>query len=641
MFPLLFVLTLLDLGFVEATAVVSGSELVPLWLLAAASPWLRRLQRYWLYRCFWNLGVLVVFALLVRHATTTGLLHMLEDGLLLAVLCQVHLLNNIGERQRPDLIFFNSFLVAFVTSFFAADLVWSLLFVAHSFVLVPTLQVYALARREPQLARDLLRAVLRDSVPRTVAVGCVTALVFVVWPRDFHRDGWLGEAMALGRDFEAGLAEQIRIDHEQPTLLSDALVMQIRPASGRAEQVPSHWRATAFSIFDGATWLPQDSGSFGSRLSTDDPWRGRRDGSWQRTAAPAGGVLQVRLHDLDTKRLLCPLQSTVIRLGNGEGLLLDAKSYGVLAFLRLEDAPLSWIDYTVALGGPPAPVPPSPGARAHLLSLPGNGLPGVVQDLAARLRAQLPADADAERIARASCDWLREHRRYQLPGGPGFARNIGEFLLGSGAGHCEYFATALALLLRLQDVPCRLVGGYLAHEWDAQSGALVVRARDAHAWVEAMLPDGVWITLDATPPSDVFGNRRDESSWWGSVRTNLESLWSDVVMFDGKKRLRWLQALGDLPEALAARPFGVLMGLGGAIGVLCLWRRRRQSLPAIVELQRAVRATGLALQRGETPRELLARAAAAADVDPRRLQGLREAAQRHEARRYAPPAARP
>ena len=65
--------------------------------------------------------------LLVHHATTTGLLHMLEDGLMLAILCQVHLLNNIGQRQRPDLTFFNSFLIVFVTSFFAPDLWWSIL----------------------------------------------------------------------------------------------------------------------------------------------------------------------------------------------------------------------------------------------------------------------------------------------------------------------------------------------------------------------------------------------------------------------------------------------------------------------------------------------------------------------------------
>ena len=213
--PLLLLLTLLDLGFVQATDVVSVTGLLPLWLLAAASPWLRSLQRFLSYRIAWNVGVLLVFTLLVRHASTTGLLHMLEDGLLLAVLCQVHLLNNVGERQRPDLVFFNSFLIAFVTSFFAPDLWWSLLFVAHAIALVPALQVNVLARRGCEVTRPLMLAILRDSLPRTAAIGAATAFVFVLCPRDFRRPGWLGDALALGAQLEAGLGEQIRLGADQ------------------------------------------------------------------------------------------------------------------------------------------------------------------------------------------------------------------------------------------------------------------------------------------------------------------------------------------------------------------------------------------------------------------------------------------
>ena len=166
LFPFLLLLTLLDLAFVQATAVVPSVDLLPLWLLGAAAPWLRRLQRHLLYRMAWNGGVLLVFALLVRHATTTGLLHMLEDGLVLAVLCQVHLLNNVGEKQRPDLIFFNSFLIAFVTSFFAPDLWWSLLFVLHALALVPSLEVYGLVRAGRELDPAALTGfLLWGSVP--------------------------------------------------------------------------------------------------------------------------------------------------------------------------------------------------------------------------------------------------------------------------------------------------------------------------------------------------------------------------------------------------------------------------------------------------------------------------------------------
>ena len=175
--PFLALLCLLDLGFVHSTNAVSIPLLLPMWLFALASPWLRRLQCFLLYRAAWNGGVLIAFSLLVQHATTSGMLHMLEDGLVLAVLCQVHLLNNVGDQQRPDLTFFNSFLIAFVTSFFAPDFWWSLLFVAHTVAFVPALQVYVLTGSGQIIQKQDIQAVIRDSIPRTFAIAGATVLV--------------------------------------------------------------------------------------------------------------------------------------------------------------------------------------------------------------------------------------------------------------------------------------------------------------------------------------------------------------------------------------------------------------------------------------------------------------------------------
>jgi hypothetical protein len=634
---LLLALTLTDLAFVQATDVVAGSELLPLWLLAAASPWLRRMQRFVVYRMAWNLGVLLVFALLVRHATTTGLLHMLEDGLLLAVLCQVHLLNNVGERQRPDLVFFNSFLIAFVTSLFAPDLSWSLLFVLHALVLVPALQINVLARRSGPVAPAVARAVLNDSLPRTLAVGAATALVFVAWPRDFQRKGWIEDAVALRQHLEAGFAEQIRLDHELPMHLGNEVVLRITPSSGRPEDVPSHWRGIAFSVFEGSSWLPQDARNLGPRFATDVAWEARADGGWQRPLPVAPGELRVRLEDTSGKRLFTPLQACELRLTDDADLLVDPRSYGALAFVRHEDAPAVPIDYELRLGTGAHRVTVSARVREHLLVLPPDMLPQVVIDLAARLAAEAGEDADPATLAMAGCRWLQEHRRYQVPGGPGFARNLGEFLVGSGAGHCEYFATALALLLRLQNVPCRLVGGYLAHEWDAAAAATVVRARHAHAWVEALLPDGSWLTLDPTPPSSLTDARTDGGSWWDNAHDELQQLWNGVVGFDPATRARLFAALCDLPadagRAAAEHPFALAAILAMVFGLRYVRRRRRQSLPEIVAFVEATRAAGLQLRPGETPRDLLGRAAAAA-IPPDRFAALQAAARQHEAMRY-------
>ena len=633
----LLLLTLLDLAFVHATEVVDGILLAPLWLLAMASWRLRRLQRFTAYRVFWNLGVLLVFTLLVQHATTTGLLHMLEDGLLLAVLCQVHLLNNVGERQRPDLVFFNSFLIAFITSFFAPDVSWSVLFGVHAFAFVVALEVQAVTRRAGPIDGVVLRGILRDSTSRCAAIAAATALVFVFWPRNFNRQGWLGDAMNLRAPLAAGLAEQIRLDREHLVQLDETVVMRIQPTSGRQEDVPSHWRARGFSTFDGQSWAPQHATLLGSRFATDVPWESAPDGVWQRTSQTRDGTLTVRLFDLETGRLPMPLGAGAAQLQWRGGVLVDPKSDGVLAFLRDAEATEAGLDYTVRMAAGPLAARQAQRVRQQLMELPGEGVPRVVRDLAQQLRASLPGDAGLPAIAGRSAEWLRDNRRYQLPGAPGFARNFEDFLLGGGAGHCEYFATALALLLRQQDVPCRLVGGYLAQEWEAQSRTMVVRSRDAHAWVEVLLPDGSWSTLDATPPSDPEALRAAARSWWDESRRDLERLWSAVVGFDAATRARWFEGLGTMVQGLlrqlAQGGWAVLL----LLAVAAWWWRWRRGLqpPTVRELRRACRALGLRWRPAETPRELVARALAErGDRPPARRQRLQRAAAAHEAARY-------
>ncbi|MFN3243581.1 MAG: DUF3488 and DUF4129 domain-containing transglutaminase family protein [Planctomycetota bacterium] len=629
--PLLLLLTLFDLGFVHATGAVSATLLLPLWALALASPRLRRLQRLATYRAGWNVGVLIVFALLVHHATTTGLLHMLEDGLVLAVLCQVHLLNNIGDRQRPDLTFFNSFLIAFVTSFFAPDVWWSLLFAGHTLVFVPALQVYVLTARSRAVDAATMRAVLRDSAPRTVAIAALTGAVFVLWPRDFQRAGWLEDHLAFGQQLQSGMTERIDLDNETAAHLGEEIALRIEAPQHLLGAVPTHWRAIAFSEFDGRTWYPQEAGRLGSRFASDSPWDRHRDGSWWR---PSRGdvhtTLTVKQYDKASERLATPLVAVQVTPQGMAGAILDPKSFAGFAVVQVDGAPAGPLTYTVGLAQPKAAPRIDARTRRHFTALPSDGMPRLARDLAARLRQQAP-DADALTFARAAAAWLQENRRYELPGGPGFAGNLGEFLLGSAAGHCEYFATALALLLRSQDVPCRLVGGYLVHERSEQGDAMIARSRDAHAWVEVLAPDGSWHTFDATPPADVRRRRDDDGGFWSETSRWLESVWAEVTGFDDEARARWLDAACTLP---LRRPWTcglVLVAIGGG---WWLRRRRRATRPrAIVAFERAVAGARLALRPGETPRELLARATAA-QLDPQRLDAIRAAAIEHERARY-------
>ena len=64
---------------------------------------------------------------------------------------------------------------------------------------------------------------------------------------------------------------------------------------------------------------------------------------------------------------------------------------------------------------------------------------------------------------------------------------IEDFVSNNPRGHCEYFATALALMLRSEGIPSRVVLGYRCDEWDPATQSFQVRQLHAHAWVEAYL----------------------------------------------------------------------------------------------------------------------------------------------------------
>lgn len=89
---------------------------------------------------------------------------------------------------------------------------------------------------------------------------------------------------------------------------------------------------------------------------------------------------------------------------------------------------------------------------------------------------------------------------------------ISDFLLNTRAGHCEYFASATALLLRGAGIPARYAVGYSAHEFSTLEGQYIVRSRDAHAWTLAYL-DGRWQIIDTTPPDWAAQERAMASSF--------------------------------------------------------------------------------------------------------------------------------
>jgi protein-glutamine gamma-glutamyltransferase len=70
------------------------------------------------------------------------------------------------------------------------------------------------------------------------------------------------------------------------------------------------------------------------------------------------------------------------------------------------------------------------------------------------------------------------------------------------SGHCEYFAAAMTVMLRTLGIPARYVGGFLPGEYNDVARDFIVRASDAHTWVEVYFPGYGWLTFDPTPGGD-------------------------------------------------------------------------------------------------------------------------------------------
>jgi hypothetical protein len=108
---------------------------------------------------------------------------------------------------------------------------------------------------------------------------------------------------------------------------------------------------------------------------------------------------------------------------------------------------------------------------------------------------------------------------------------VEDFLFNRQRRHCEYFASALALMLRAVEVPARLVTGFKGADPLASAGYYEVQQRHAHAWVEAFV-DNQWIVLDPTPAArDEFVREvAARMGFWKSAGNSLSTLWSTYVV---------------------------------------------------------------------------------------------------------------
>jgi transglutaminase-like putative cysteine protease len=144
------------------------------------------------------------------------------------------------------------------------------------------------------------------------------------------------------------------------------------------------------------------------------------------------------------------------------------------------------------------PDPRSDPAFARYLELPR--LPARIAGLAREVAGDAP---DAFQAAVRLSEHLSREYRYTLALERRTALDpVDEFLFVRRSGNCEYFAAALAVMLRTLGIPSRVVGGFQRGDWNPYGRYFTVRMKDAHSWVEAYVAGAGWVTLDPSPRAD-------------------------------------------------------------------------------------------------------------------------------------------
>ena len=633
-------LVLLNLIFVHLTEAAGMEWLAPLFGATLIAPLLERYRERLWYRAGWNIAVLSVFAVLILHILQGRAGRVLEGGLVLAALCQVHLLNNLRSSQRPDLLFFNAFLIAIVAGYLSNGIGFPVVFLAFVPSFVIGLQLLSVSTGGHIEDARVTHSIVRDGARRSLLLLVLSVAVFLGWPRDFQRKAFFHDKLDFGGDdaseMQVGFATELSLGRKGRVSASDREVLRVKVLDDPGAEPPELWRGATLSHTLGGSWTAAVRGA--DRGRTEPRWRGGRGGIVREGAGEVGARYEVLRHAEPTERLFLPLGAIRVQLTDEPHRRLRAASDATVELGGSEAA-----RYTVELprnGQPPLgggiPVA-QPTELAPFIELPNTHRVTRAVKLAEQLAQALPGDVPQHALVTAFSDYLSRRHSYIPPGGEGAAESLDSFLRGQRGGHCELFASALATMLRSRGVACRVVTGYRCGRRPSGPGQWAVLARDAHAWVEVHDPNGGWYAVDPTPALASDMSATNLLARWSAA---ARSAWARVTGFDATRRaeaIAWLRAQPAVwSTVIREQPSRLVLPLAVVCaGIVLLRRRRRLRTPVAIRRYRAALARAeLQLLTGETPRELLERARSL-ELAPALIEHLEAATQAHEAERYA------
>lgn len=378
----------------------------------------------------------------------------------------------------------------------------------------------------------------------SVAIGILslTAGLFFLLPRTAHA---AFQRLASDRYHLPGFSNEVKLGEIGEVLQQSTPVMHVRVIEANG---PLHlkWRGGILATFDGKRWF-------------------NRRGSYSVLRVPNGRLI---LADDAQRRRVGDRISYEVRL--------KAVASDALFFAGVPE--VLWIDAPFVARSATGAYRVSYGARqetryfassflersgaSDLYVLPDqppnrNGylqLPALDPRIGALARNVTAGQTSEIARARAIKNYLQTNYSYtlELPSQE-VADPLVHFLFERRKGHCEYYASAMAIMLRTLDIPSRIVTGFQGGVFNPLSGWYVVRASDAHSWVEAWLPSRGWTTFDPTPPDP---NARRTSIW---TRLYLyvdaaEMFWQNwVVNYDRERQLVLATGMGNSGRGFGAR----------------------------------------------------------------------------------------
>ncbi len=385
------------------------------------------------------------------------------------------------------------FLLSFAGFLLVAVVTFVLMEMRHSVAAEPTL---AQDPRVPSPARPMAYGLLAIAPALMLMILAGSFLIFFFLPRVSSR--YLS-AYTPTSDVSTGFTDRVQLGRIGQIQQSSAVVMHIEIQNDLQGAYDLKWRGVALSAFDGRVWSnsfeqtqlrPAADGSYRlAPLPLVDP----RD-----TSAIVGRPIRYRV-------LMEPLGTNVFFLaerpqslkGNFQRVSTDA---GGAVYNLDADNPINRYEAESQLAEIDSDelrlaANTAPAGMGDYLKLPPLDIR--IAKLAEEITAAAPSNYEK---AIALEHYLATHFGYTLQLPSSLPRDpLANFLFERKHGHCEYFASSMAVMLRSLRIPSRMVTGFRGGEFNDLTGQYVVRASDAHSWVEAYFPGSGWISFDPTP----------------------------------------------------------------------------------------------------------------------------------------------